>query len=69
MLTNMCNLKKDIKLFCKKANEAVLRELTDIAKFKTYKLVHEHTLSQEDHKNALESIIKTTKKHQDETSH
>ena len=45
----------------------MLKELTEIDDFETYKPVHKEDLSPEDRKNALESLMKITEKRKDET--
>ena len=65
VLANMYNLRKGTKLFGERADEAVPKELTEIDQFETYKLVHKHKLPQEDHKKALESMMKITEKRED----
>ena len=60
-------LKKGTELFGDKADEAVLKELTEVDDFETYKPVHKEDLSPEDCKNALESLMKITEKREDET--
>ena len=67
ILANMYNLRKGIELFVERANEAVLKELTQIDEFETYKPVHKHELTLEDRKKALESMMKITEKRADET--
>ena len=66
-MAHMYNLKKGTELFGDKADEAVLKELTEIDDFETYKPVHREDLSREDRKNALESPTKVTEKREDET--
>ena len=64
---NMYNLRKGAELFGNNADKAVLKELTEIDKFETYTPVHKHELSHDEIRKALESMIKITKKHEDET--
>ena len=45
VMAHMYNLKKGTKLFGDKADEAVLKELTEIDDFETYKPVHKKDLS------------------------
>ena len=59
---NMYNLRKGTELFGERSDEAVMKELPEIDQFETYKPVHKHELPQEDHKKALESMMKITKK-------
>ena len=67
VMSHMYNLKKGTELFGDKADEAVLKELTEIDDFETYKPVHKKDLTYEDRKNALESLMKITEKREDET--
>lgn len=67
VLANMYNLRKGTELFGEKADEAVLMELIEIDEFVTYNPVDKHELLQEDRKQALESMMKITKKRKDET--
>ena len=67
VLVNMYNLKKGTELFGDKADEAVMKELSEIDQFQTYKPVHKHELSQEDRKKALESMVKISEKREDGT--
>ena len=57
IMAHMYNLKKGAELFGDKADEAVLKELTEIYDFETYKPVHKKDLTHEDCKNALESLL------------
>ena len=59
---NMCNLKKGTELFGDKADEAVLKELTEIDNFETYTPVHKEDLLYKNRKNALELLMKITEK-------
>ena len=45
VMAHMYNLKKGTELFGDKADEAVLKELTEIDDFETYKPVHKEDLS------------------------
>ena len=65
-LANMYNPRKGTELFGKRADEAVVNELTRIDEFETYEPVHKRNLSAEDCDRALESMMKVTEKRADE---
>lgn len=69
VLANMYNLRKGTELFGERADEAVLKELTQIDEFETYQPVHKHELLLEDRKKALELTMKITEKRADKTGH
>ena len=62
VLAQMYNLRKGTELFGKRADEAVLTDLTQIDDFKTYTPVHKHELSERDRRDALESMMKIIEK-------
>ena len=62
----MYDLRKGTELFGKIANIAVLKELSQVDKFETYKSKHKHELSKKCRKNPLESMMKITEKREDE---
>ena len=69
VLAQMYSLRKGTELFGEKAEQATMAELTQIDNFETYKPVHKHELSEQDRRDALESMIEVTEKRADEEGH
>ena len=69
VLAQMYSLRKGTELFGEKAEQATMTELTQIDDFETYKPIHKHELSEQDRRDALESMIKVTEKRADEEGH
>ena len=72
VLAQMYSLKKGTEYFGEKVllDEAMLKELSQIDDFKTYKLLHKkHELSEQDRRDMLEFMIKITEKRVDEEGH
>ena len=59
-LAQMYSLRKGMEIFGEKAEQATMTELTQIDDFETYKPLHKHELSEQDRRDALESMIKVT---------
>ena len=56
-LITQYNIKKGRELFGKKADDAILEELTEIDSFETYQPLHENTLTREQKLKALEALF------------
>ena len=69
VLAIMYSLRKGTELFGERAGQATMTELTQIDDFETYKHVHKHELSEQDRRDALESVIKVTEKRADGEGH
>ena len=66
VLAQMYSLRKGTELFGEKAEQATMTELAQIDNFETYRSLHKYELSEQDRRNALESMIKVTEKRADE---
>ena len=64
VLAHMYSLRKGTELFDERADETVIKELSQVEEFETYQPMHKHELS-EDRNNALESMMKVTEKRDD----
>ena len=66
VLAQMYILKKGTELSGEKAEHATMTELIQIGDVETCKPIHKHELSEQDRRDALESMIKVTEKRADE---
>ena len=62
VLAQMYSLRNGTELFGEKAEKATMTELSQIDDFETYWPLHKHDLSEQDRRDALESMIKVTEK-------
>ena len=69
ILAQMYSPRKSTELFGEKAEQATMTELSQIDGFETYRPLLKHDLSKQDRRDALESMIKVTKKRADEEGH
>ena len=65
----MYSLRKGTELSGEKAKRATTTKLSQIDDFETYWPLHKHELSEQDRRDALESMINVTKKRADEEGH
>ena len=61
-LITQYNIKKGRELFGQKADDAILKELTEIDSFETYQPLHANSLTHEQKKKALEALFFLTEK-------
>jgi hypothetical protein len=69
ILANQYNLKKGPELFCERANEAVMNDLSEIDGLKTYEPQRITDLTYKDKKRALESPILVSEKRANQDGH
>merc|ERR1711966_512027 len=69
VLAQMYSLRKGTELFGEKAEQATMTELSQIDDFERYRPLHKHEISEQDRRDALESMIKVTEKRADEEGH
>ena len=69
VLAQVYSLRKSTELFGEKAEHATMTELSQVDDFEAYRPLHKHELSEQDRKDALESMIRVTEKRADEEGH